>query len=107
MKIKMTEQDKALFEAMSKEDQDKFLNEKDEQRKNLMLKSVILTTLLIENLDDLEEFGLYREKLKVKGKPFKHQLLVYIKQVWGIEDDLNEGTDYILQISKKIDEMLK
>lgn len=107
MKLKMTKEDKDIFDALTEDLKEVFLKEKDEERKNLMLKSVILTTLLIENLDALEEFGLFREKLKIKGKPFKHQLLLYINQIWGIKEDLNEGTDYILQISKKIDELLK
>lgn len=79
----------------------------EEYKKNLMVKSTILTMLLIENLDELEEHGLFRKNLKKSGKPFKHQLLVYINKVFDVAEEKSLATDYMSKVSKKIDEFLK
>lgn len=107
MKLKLPKEKQEIFDKLDESLREKFLAEVDEERQNLMLKSITLTTLLLESFDDLEEFGMFRAKLKEKGKMFRHQAVLYVKQVWGVEEDLNEGADYLVKMSQKIDDLFK
>jgi|GEM_PF-6618958 len=107
MKLKLPKEKQELYDKLAEPLKEEFLAEMNEERKNLMLKSITLTTLLLESFDDLEEFGMFRAKLKEKGKMFRHQATLYVKQVWKVEENLDEGADYLVKMSQKIDELFK
>lgn len=107
MEIKLSREEADLLEAMSEEDKEKFYANAEKVRTNLGLKTVALTTMIIENLDQLEQFNMKRGKLKETAKAFNIQMHKYMKEVYdNIEGDAVFSSDFIVELTTKIDELM-
>jgi hypothetical protein len=103
--INLTKEEKDEFAKLPKEEQEAFIEAAWNQRQNIMIKTIGLSMLLIESFDKLKEFGLQRHKLKQYGNMYNKELEKYINEVYDQELP-GESTDYIAELSKKIDELL-
>lgn len=72
----------------------------------LLIRTVLLSTLLIETFDELEEQLDYTHKLKLKGNQFKQELEKYCNQVFDNCKESNLSTQYISDISAKLDNII-
>jgi tRNA G10 N-methylase Trm11 len=113
MKIPMSKQEQADFEKMSAEDQQKFVEKKRQKRERLGTKTVILATLLIESLDDVEEFNLFRHKLKQSSKSYKKECEKFLDDLFKnkeLTDDKGtrlETAEFIFHSTKAADQELE
>lgn len=107
MEIKLTQEQAAQIEKMSDKEKEEFYANAEKVRTNLGLKTVFLTTLLIENLETLEEFNMKRGKLKETAKAFNIQMHKYMNEIYkNIDGETVFSSDYIMEMTKKIDELL-
>jgi hypothetical protein len=104
--LKLSKQEMEEFDALSIEEQDKYLATANEIRKQLMLKTVVLSNILIESFDTLESFGLMRMSLKHSAQKTKRLLEDYINQIYDVKEEESESIDYIAKVSKEIDKLL-
>lgn len=68
------------------------LNSKNQNKINnsKMVRTLVLTTLLIEYLEDLEEFNYFRFTLKKFAKLFKKNLLNYVDKTYEALPEKNK-----------------
>lgn len=73
----------------------------------LLIRSFLLSMLLVETFDELEEELNYKHSLKQKGNQFKKELEKYCNTVADNCDELSLSTDYVNKISKKLDKLIE
>lgn len=104
--IELTPEELQEFSNMSVQEKKEFMESADNRRKQLMLKTVVLTSVLVESFDELEYFKMTRYKTKHSVKNAKKHLEKYINDVYNVNVEEELGTEYISQISKEIDKLL-
>lgn len=72
----------------------------------LLVRSFVLSMLLIETFDELEEELNYKHSLKQKGNQFKKELEKYCDKVFDNCDEPSLSIDYVSQISKEINKLI-
>ena len=109
MQVTFTIEEKEQFDKLSKEEQSSFFKEKEAHRTNLMLKSVVVTNILIDVLDELEAYNLTKYKLKQTTKLNKVQLEQYIDLNMAVvgKDGSLEVTEYINAVSAQMDKLFE
>lgn len=109
MNIILTEEQKEKFDNMTKEEQDAYLEGMELKLEKLSIKSAILVTLLIENLDDLAQFNMYRQGLKKKGNMFQKELESYLDTLFKTKklstdgEERKQTADFIYHATKAAD----
>lgn len=109
MNIVLTEEQKEKFDKMTKEEKDIYLEGMNLKLEKLSIKSAVLVTLLIENLDDLAQFNMYRQSLKKRGIMFNKELENYLDTLFKtkkLTDDKGERiqtADFIVHATKAAD----
>lgn len=105
IKIHLTEEEKQEFAKLPKEEQDKFMEAAMAAREGLMVKTAVLSMLLIESFDSLKEFGLQRQRLKNLGNQYNKELERYINTIFDNAEQKGSAADYVAEMSSKIDEL--
>ena len=107
MQIRFTEQEKIEFEALSKDEQTELIAKKANHRNNLSLKSIVLTNLLLETLDELEHYNMTRFNLKRTTQKNKVELDKYLDDTFRIITQTGdmEVTEYTSKISEAVDKL--
>lgn len=103
----MTKQEADEFEKLSEEEKQKFLEGVDLRRKHLMLKTAVASMFLVECFDELEEIGMLRHKLKQSGSRFNVELNKYIDQIFAINEDSSDSTEYLNVMIKRFNEVFE
>ena len=106
IRIKLTKEEKEEFALLTKEEQNQFMETASKRRQQLMVKTIVLTTILIESFDDLIEFDSFRHKLKNLANNYSKELNKYIDDVFDINEERGLSTDYIAKITAEIDKLL-
>lgn len=109
MNIVLTEEQKEKFDNMTKEEKDMYLEGMNLKLEKLSIKSAILVALLIENLDDMKQFNMYRQTLKKRGNMFQTELEKYLDDLFKtkeLTDDSGQRVqtaDFIVHATKAAD----
>jgi len=74
MLVKLTKKEQKEYGVLSEIKQGGFMIRKQEERKSLMLQSIIISELLLKNLLDLEKYGMIKGKMKLQIKSLKRKL---------------------------------
>lgn len=84
-------------------------SKKVEENKKNLIKAILVSNILIENLDELEGKGFYRHNLKRTVKRAVTELEKFSDSVWGkmTPEQVEQHTDTQLKFSKGIDEILE
>ena len=106
LNIELTPEEAEEFRNMNLEEQKAFMETANKRREQLMLKTTVLSTLLVEAFDELEYFKMTRYKLKQSANNTRRMLLKYMKEVYDINTEESESTEYIARVSKQIDKLL-
>jgi glutamyl/glutaminyl-tRNA synthetase len=107
--MKLTPEEKKYLEDKTPEEIDKFVAERAIKIEKLSVKTVALTTLLLESLEELEGYNMFRQLMKNKVKSFKKPLESYINDLFKTkalsEDDeqRKETADFICSVTKTIE----
>lgn len=104
--IELSEEETNEFRSMSRKEQKSFMETANKRREQLMLKTAVLCSLLVESFDALEYFKMTRYKTKQSVNNAKKHLEKYIDDVYGNNKNESDSTDYIAQKSKEIDKIL-
>lgn len=113
MNIKLSKEEAQRFSAMSEPEKQLFMKDKRDELDKLAMKTSILTSLLIDSLDDIEKFSMYRQNLKKRGNMFKAELETYMNDLFKektLTDDNEERlntADFIVHATKAADEELE
>lgn len=107
IRIKMTQQEAEEFDKLSEEDKQKFFEGVNLRRKHLMLKTAVASMFLVECFDELEEIGMLRHKLKQSGSKFNVELDKYIDQIFAINEDNSDSTEYLNVMIKRFNEVFE
>jgi hypothetical protein len=103
--IHLTEEEKAEFAKLPKEEQEKFMETAMVARETLMVKTAVLSMLLIESFDSLKEFGLQRQKLKNLGNRYNEELEKYVNIIFDNAEQKGNAADYVAEMSSKINKL--
>ena len=108
IKIRLTKEEQEEFALLPKEQQQAFMDAADRRRKHLMLKTMVLSSILVDSLEEMEEFGLVRFRLKQVGRQYNAELDKIIDNVFDeiTNGDKQDSTGYIAQISQAIDKLI-
>ena len=75
--------------------------------KDLLIKTLLLSVMLVETFDELETQAGYIHDIKRKGKQFKVLLEKYCNEVFdNCEEDIL-GTEYVAKITAELDKIIK
>ena len=113
MKVILSPKEKERFQKLTEPEKQLFLQEKADRLEKLSIKTAILTTLLIESLDDIEMYNLFRHRLKKTSKIFKAECEAYVDDLFrseNLEESKGQRTntaDYIVHASKAVDEEIE
>ena len=83
-----------------------FKDSKIKYKVGLLTENTVLMTLLLENLDALEETGLERSNIKKAAKPFRVQMNAFINRVFKVNNNSAASSDAINSACIKIKEVL-
>ncbi len=111
LKIKLTQEEKEEFALLPKDQQQEFMNAALKRRNHLMLKTMVLSSILVDSVEEMEEFGLVRHRLKQVGKMYNKELDKIIDNVFDTistdnPEDQQDSAGYIAQISQAIDKLI-
>lgn len=73
---------------------------------NKLVKSLILSTLLSETLEDLESAGFCVQRLKQRIKQMKAELDKYSNKVFDNCTDTSAAANYVFEVCKKLDKTI-
>jgi len=104
--MELTPEETEEFRGMNRAEQKAFMETANKRREQLMLKTTVLATLLVESFEELEYFKMTKYKLKQSTNNTKRMLLKYMTEVYDINTQEAESTEYISRVSKQIDKLL-
>lgn len=107
IKVNLTEEEKKEFAKLTEQEQQQFLDDALAMRHTLMVKTAVLSMLLIESFDDLKEFGLQRQRLKNLGNQYNKELEKYISIIFDNAEEKGAAADYVAEMSGKIDNLFR
>lgn len=76
------------------------------KQQTLMLKSVILSMLVLETMDELETNSIYKHNIKRTANLFVKELDKYIDKIVDESADKSIVSDAITKLSKQFDDIL-
>jgi hypothetical protein len=110
MNVILSPKEKERFQAMSEPERQIFMQDKADKLEKLSIKTAVLTMLLVESLDEIEMYNLFRHKLKKTSKMYKSELESYMNELFKT-DTLTDNeerrvntSDFIMHSSKAVDE---
>lgn len=83
------------------------MKNEDKHLDQLMLRSIVLSSLLIEGFDELEDAGYAKQKLKMLLKRTKTEAEKYVNRSFDLLDDTMPSTEYVRQMSLKVAEIFE
>lgn len=110
MDIRMTKEEHQRYSSLTEVERELFLKDKKQKLEKLGTKVTILTNLLVDTLDDIEEFNLFRHRLKQLTKSYNKECKLYLDDLFRssvLTDDQGQRVstaDYIVHASKAVDE---
>lgn len=102
MEILLTQEEKQIFNNLTQEQKKEYMNGKLTERENLLLKTIVVSNVLMECFDDLEKYNMHRQKLKQVGKNYNTHLEKLINQVFDENERSLESTDYVFNMTNRI-----
>lgn len=74
---------------------------------NIMLRSIVLSSLLIEGFDELEDAGYAKQKFKLLLKKTIKEAEKYVDRSFDLLDDTLPATEYVRLMSAKVEEVFE
>lgn len=77
-----------------------------------LIRTITLTTLLVDELDELGKHRLYRHRLKRTGNQFKKELEKQVDDVWKSgnkkdAEEMSKNTDKVAKVAREFDKAIK
>lgn len=111
MSYKMTTEEEASYYALTKEEQVKFKEDLLTRKQKTTFMSAILNQLMLENIDDMERFGLTQGKIKRTVHTYKSQINAFLNKIFKMEEGGKRrispvDMDILTNISAKVETLI-
>lgn len=105
--MQFNQEEKGTLENLSPELKDAYIEQRAKKRQVLMIKTIGLTSLLLECFDELETLNIFRHRMKKTGNPFLKTLEKYINDVYDVNEKPSESNEYLAVLSNKINKLIE
>lgn len=103
IRVILTKKELAYYNTLTDEMKEIYKNQKYKEKQDLLVKSCVMTTILIETLDKMKDAGLIVGNLKKTALPFNLQTNLYLTRVFNVNKDPSKSNDYLAEVIKYID----
>jgi len=107
IRVNLSKEEKEEFAKLTEQEQKQFLDDALAMRHTLMVKTAVVSMILIESFDDLKEFGLQRQRLKNLGNQYNKELEKYINAIFDSTEEKGNAADYVALMSGKVDNLFR
>lgn len=76
------------------------------EKEALLLKTIVVSHVLMECFDELEKQNMHRQKLKQVGKRYHNLVEEFINDVFDVTSEDKAGTAYIYEKSERVNELI-
>jgi hypothetical protein len=94
------------FDALSDSEKNDYLKKREDHLNMLMRGTVVLSSLLVEWFDELENAGYARQRLKQVLKLSKKESEAYLDRIFDKLENTLPSSSYVQEVSGKVEELL-
>jgi glutamyl/glutaminyl-tRNA synthetase len=106
LRMRMTKEEEDALRALPMEEQEAFMEQQLVKKQRTSFKSVVLAQLMLENIDDMESFGMNQGKVKVTVRQFKVHMNNFLNRIFGKGKISDEDTHVLTKISAEIEKVI-
>jgi len=110
--FKMSKEEEDEYNGMTEKEQAKFKEDLIVRKQKTTFTSAVLNQLMLENIDEMEKFGLTQGKIKTVARAYKTQINAFLNKVFKAEDGGKRrispaDVDVLTNISNKVERLIE